>query len=109
MHKNYTIKKGDEFSFNVTFKNLNTPPDDVMFGLKQDYTNENYDYYISLKDATVLKISDYQYTIKIPASVTETLPFENYNFDLRFKVGETVKTPFYGRLTITPTVFDKEL
>ena len=108
MHKNYVVKKGDEFSFNVTFKNLNTEPDDIMFGLKEDYTNTSYGYLITLTEGTILKISDYKYTVKIPATVTEILPFENYNFDLRFKVGETVKTPFYGRLTITPTVFDKD-
>lgn len=108
MHKNYVVKKGDEFSFNVTFKNLNTAPDDIMFGLKEDYTNTSYDYLISLSEGTILKINNTKFTVKIPASVTEILPFENYNFDLRFKVGETVKTPFYGRLTITPTVFDKD-
>lgn len=108
MHKNYVVKKGDEFSFNVTFKNLNTEPDNIMFGLKEDYNNTSYDYLITLTEGTILKISDYKYTVKIPASITEILPFENYNFDLRFKVGETVKTPFYGRLTITPTVFDKD-
>ena len=108
MHKNYVVKKGDEFSFNVTFKNLNTTPDDIMFGLKEDYSNTSYDYLITLREGTILKISDYKYTVKIPAPITEILPFENYNFDLRFKVGESVKTPFYGRLTITPTVFDKD-
>lgn len=108
MHKNYTVKKGDEFSFNVTFKNLNTPPDDIMFGLKVDYANTAYDYLITLSEGSILKITDYKYTVKIPATVTETLPFENYNFDLRFKVGTTIKTPFYGRITITPTVFDKD-
>ena len=107
MHKNYIIKKGDEFSFNVTFKNLSRVPDDIMFGLKEDYENEHYDFMISLSEGTILKIEDYKYTIKIPAEVTAKLPFENYNFDLRFKVGETVKTPFYGRITITPTVFDE--
>lgn len=108
MHKNYTVKKGDEFSFNVTFKNLNIPPDDIMFGLKEDYTNDHYDFMISYSEGTILKIDDYKFSIKIPAEVTEKLPFENYNFDLRYVIGSSVKTPFYGRLTITPTVFDKD-
>lgn len=107
MHKNYVIKKGDEFTFNVTFKNLNTSPDNIMFGLKDDFNKPNYDFYISLQDGTIL-VNGNTYSIKIPASVTEALPFENYNFDLRFKVGETIKTPFYGRITLTPSVFDKD-
>lgn len=108
MHKNYVVKKGDEFTFNVTFKNLTTPPDDILFGLKEDYTNTDYDYLISLAEGTILTIDSNKFTVKIPAEVTEALPFENYNFDLRYKTGSTVKTPFYGRLTIVPTVFDKD-
>lgn len=108
MNKNYVVKKGDEFGFNVTFKNLDTPPDDILFGLKEDYNNTDYDFLITLSDGGVLKISDFMYSIKIPASKTEELPFENYNFELRFKIGETIKTPFYGRITITPSVFDKD-
>lgn len=107
MHKNYVVKKGDEFSFNVTFKNLSSAPDDILFGLKEDYENDHYDFLIT-KDNGILSLSEFSYTIKIPAEITRELPFENYNFDLRFKVGDTIKTPFYGRLTLTPTIFDKD-
>lgn len=107
MHKNYVVKKGDEFTFNVSFNNLSTPPDDILFGLKEDYENENYDFLTTLSNG-IIKISDYKYTIRIPASKTKELPFENYNFDLRYRIGETIKTPFYGRLTLVPTVFDKD-
>lgn len=106
LSKNYTIKKGDEWGFNVIFKSVQ--PDNILFGLKVDYSQENYDVLLTLEDGKILPNGSMQYSVVLNSDITKNLPFENYNFDLRYVSEGRVKTPFAGRITITPTVFDKD-
>lgn len=105
MTKNFIIKKGDEFSFTVTFKNLTKEPSIILFGLKHFINQEEYDYYLSIGNG-IEKISDYEYSVRLSGDDTDKLSYDNYCYDLRFKVNETVKTPLGGKLLINETVFN---
>lgn len=105
LHKNYTIKKGDEWGFNVTFKQLNIAPENILFGLKVDYNQENYDVIKTLKDGDIVPNGE-KFTVRLSPEDTEKLPYENYNYDLRYITDGRVRTPLGGRITITPTVFN---
>lgn len=106
MYKIFKVKKGDEFGFNVTFKNITKEPKDILFGLKVNVAQPNYDLILSLSEGQIRKIKDYQYSIVLDGKTTDRLGLKNYNFDLRFMIDESVKTPFSGKLILTETVFN---
>lgn len=105
MFKNFSIKKGDEFAFAVTFKNLTQEPSEIWFGVKQDLNQENYDLLLSLHDG-IEKISGYQYSVRISPERCNELVNENYTYDLRFKIDNTIKTPLSGKMVVSETVFN---
>ena len=107
LSKNYTINKGDEWGFNVTFKNLTIAPENILFGLKTDFNQEEYDVIKTLKDGDIVPNGNLKYTVRLAPEDTANLPYENYNYDLRYVTDGRVKTPLGGRITITPTVFNK--
>lgn len=105
MYKNFSIKKGDEFAFAITFKNLSQEPSEILFGLKRDYDQEEYDLLLSLGSG-IEKLSSNQYSIRISPEQCEELSEENYTYDLRFKIDNTIKTPLSGKIVISETVFN---
>lgn len=105
MFKNFKIKKGDEFAFAVTFKNLSEEPSDIKFGVKKDYRQEDYDLLLEI-GAGIEKLKDYQYSVRISPEQCDKLINENYTYDLRFKIDNTIKTPLSGKMVISDTVFN---
>ena len=105
MTKNFIIKKGDEFSFLVTFKNLTKEPSMILFGLKHIINQTDYDYLLSVGNG-IEKVGNYQYSVRLSGDDTDKLLLDNYCYDLRFKIDESVKTPLGGKLILNETVFN---
>lgn len=101
----FNIKQGDEFSFTVTFKNLQEDLTTFNMGVKKEYTDETLLVNKSLGNG-ISKISTGKYRIDFSPVETQALTPDFYVYDLRFTLGNMVFTPLYGYLNIQETVFD---
>jgi hypothetical protein len=101
----FNVKQGDEFSFTVTFKNLQEDLTTFTMGVKLDYTDTSMLIQKSLGNG-ITKISTGQYRVDFLPSETGALSPNFYVYDLRLSIGSTVFTPLYGYLNIQETVFE---
>lgn len=101
----FNVKQGDEFSFTVTFKNLQEDLTNFVMGVKLDYTDTSMLIQKSLGNG-ITKISTGKYRVDFLPSETGALSPNFYVYDLRLSVGSTVFTPLYGYLNIQETVFE---
>lgn len=101
----FDIKKGDKFSFTVTFKNLTVDLTTFSFGVKLNYSDANRLITKTLGSG-ITKISDGKYEIDLSSSDTDSLLPDLYVYDLRLTIEDIVYTPLYGYLNIQETVFD---
>ena len=100
----FSIKQGDEFSFTVTFANLQEDLTTFRMGVKKDYggsmlIEKSLGHGIS-------KVSTGKYRIDFTPSETEALSPDMYVYDLRMTIDTMVYTPLYGYLMIEETVFN---
>ena len=103
MIKNFNVKRGDQFSFTITFTNLTANPSTMNFGVKKDYESSLI-ISKSLNNG-ITKIGAGKYQIIVNPSET-MLDAGMYEFDLRFTIGSVVKTPLSGTINIMGTVFE---
>lgn len=103
MIKNFNVKRGDQFSFTITFTNLTTNLTTMDFGVKKSYDSS---LIISKSlDNGITKLDAGKYQIILNPSET-LLDAGMYEFDLRFTIGSVVKTPLSGTINIMETVFE---
>lgn len=100
----FNIKQGDQFSFTVTFKNLQEDLTTFNMGVKRDYNDETMLITKGLGNG-ITKISTGKYRIDFTPSETNSLNPDFYVYDLRLTLGSMVFTPLYGSLIIEETVF----
>lgn len=103
MIKNFNVKRGDQFSFTITFTNLTADLNTMDFGVKKDY-DSSLIITKSLNNG-ITKIGSGKYQIILNPSET-LLDAGMYEFDLRFTIGSVVKTPLSGTINIMETVFE---
>ena len=103
MIKNFNVKRGDQFSFTITFANLALDPTTMNFGVKKDY-DSSLIISKSLNNG-ITRIGAGKYQIIVNPSET-MLDAGMYEFDLRFTIGSVVKTPLSGTINIMETVFE---
>ena len=101
----FNVKQGDEFTFTVTFKNLQEDLTTFVMGVKKEYTDDTMLIQKSLGDG-ITKISTGKYRIDFSPTETGALTPDFYVYDLRMTIGSTVFTPLYGYLNIQETVFE---
>lgn len=101
----FNVKQGDEFSFTVTFKNLQEDLTTFRMGVKKEYTDNSMLIEKSLGNG-ISKISTGKYRVDFTPSETGALTPDFYVYDLRMTIGSTVFTPLYGYLNIQETVFE---
>lgn len=101
----FNVKQGDEFSFTVTFKNLQEDLTTFAMGVKKDYADSSMLIQKSLGDG-ITKISTGKYRVDFTPTETGALTPDFYVYDLRMTIGSTVFTPLYGYLNIQETVFE---
>ena len=101
----FDIKKGDKFSFTITFKNLTEDLTTLDFGVKMNYMDTTRLITKSLGNG-VTKIADGKYEVDLSSTETDSLSPNIYVYDLRLSIGDIVYTPLYGFLNIQETVFD---
>lgn len=101
----FNVKQGDEFSFTITFKNLQEDLTTFTMGVKEDYNDETMLVTKSLGNG-ITKIQTGKYRVDFTPVETQALPPTIYVYDLRMTVGSTVFTPLYGYLNIQETVFE---
>lgn len=100
----FAIKQGDQFSFTVTFTNLQEDLTTFELGVKKDYSG-NMIIEKSLGNG-ITKIDTGKYRIDFTPTETKALKPDYYIYDLRMTLGTTVYTPLYGYLMIQETVFE---
>lgn len=104
MLKVFQIKRGDQFSFIVYFKNLNQDLTTIRFGLKEDYDKPML-IDKSLGDG-IVKIDQQHYQVNFPVSDTADIEAGMYVFDLRYTIGDTPRTPVSGYVLFLDSVFN---
>ena len=100
----FNIKQGDQFSFTVTFKNLQEDLTTFSMGVKLEY-NGTMLITKSLGNG-ITKLSTGKYKIDFTPAETQTLTPDFYVYDLRFTLGTMVYTPLYGYLNVQESVFE---
>lgn len=101
----FNVKQGDQFSFTVTFKNLQEDLTTFVMGVKEDYNDETMLVTKSLGNG-ISKIETGKYRVDFTPEETQALSPNFYVYDLRLSIGTTVFTPLYGYLNIQETVFE---
>lgn len=101
----FNVKQGDQFSFTVTFKNLQEDLTTFTMGVKEDYNDEIMLVTKSLGNG-ITKIRTGKYRVDFTPAETQALTPNFYVYDLRMALGTTVFTPLYGYLNIQETVFE---
>ena len=105
MLRMFEVKQGDEFSFTITFKNLQQDLTALDMGVKKDYTNKHMLITKGLGNG-VEKISAGKYRVDFMPEETKALKPDLYVYDLRMRIGSIKYTPLYGYLNIEETVFE---
>lgn len=100
----FNIKQGDQFSFTVTFKNLQEDLTTFRMGVKLEY-DDTMLITKSLGNG-ITKISTGKYRVDFTPSETQSLSPNFYVYDLRFTLGTMVYTPLYGYLNVQESVFE---
>ena len=101
----FNVKRGDAFSFTVTFKNLTEDLTTFTLGVKLEYQDETMLVTKSIGNG-ITKIADGKYEIDFTPAETGALEPNFYVYDLRMTLGNIVFTPLYGYLNIQETVFE---
>lgn len=101
----FNVKRGDQFSFTITFTNLQEDFDTFVMGIKANYEDEQMLITKSLVDG-ITKIETGKYRVDFTPEDTEGLEPNQYVYDLRFTLEDTVFTPLSGYLNIEETVFE---
>ena len=100
----FNVKQGDQFSFTITFKNLQEDLTTFTMGVKEDYNSQML-LTKSLNNG-ITKVSTGKYRVDFTPAETELLTPNFYVYDLRMTLGTVVFTPLYGYLNIQETVFE---
>ena len=100
----FNVKQGDQFSFTITFTNLQEYLSTFRIGVKKDYGDKML---ITKGLGTgITKIGTGKYRVDFTPEETKSLNPDYYVYDLRMTLGSTVFTPLYGYLIIEETVFE---
>lgn len=100
----FNVKQGDQFSFTITFKNLQEDLTTFTMGVKEDYNSQML-ITKSLNNG-IVKIATGKYQVNFTPAETELLSPNFYVYDLRMTLGSVVFTPLYGYLNIQESVFE---
>lgn len=102
----FNVKQGDQFSFTITFTNLQEDLTTFTMGVKLDYNTPM----LITKGLGhgITKIETGKYRVDFTPAETKALTPNYYLYDLRMTLGSTVFTPLYGYLNIQETVFIPE-
>jgi len=101
----FNVKRGDQFSFTVTFKNLQEDLTTFKMGVKLNYTDEDLLIEKSLGNG-ITKLETGKYKVDFTPAETQSLNPNFYVYDLRLTISTMVFTPLYGYLNIEETVFE---
>ena len=100
----FNVKRGDQFSFTVTFTNLQEDLTTFVLGIKKDYEDAEMLITKSLGNG-ITKLQTGKYRVDFTPTETGQLEHDQYVYDLRFTLGNTVFTPLSGYINIEETVF----
>lgn len=100
----FNVKQGDQFSFTVTFKNLQEDLTTFTMGVKKDYNEETMLITKGLGSG-ITKVATGKYRVDFTPAETNSLTPDFYVYDLRLTLGSMVFTPLYGSLIIEESVF----
>lgn len=103
MLKVFQVKRGSQFSFIVTFKNLDQDVAFMDFGIKADYDKPML-IDKSLGDG-ITKIQTGQYKVDFSTSDITSLSAGMYVYDLRYTIGTTPNIPLSGYIVVSDSVF----
>lgn len=103
MLKVFQVKRGSQFSFIITFKNLNQDVASMDFGIKADYDKPML-IEKELGDG-ITKIQTGKYKVEFSTSDIISLDAGMYVFDLRYTIGSTPSIPLSGYIVVADSVF----
>ena len=101
----FNVKRGDQFSFTITFTNLQEDLTTFVLGVKENYSDTQMLITKSLGNG-ITKIGAGKYKVDFSPEDTAQLEPAIYVYDLRFTLDTVVFTPLSGNLNIEETVFN---
>lgn len=104
MIKIFNVKRGDRFSFTVTFTNLQGELNTLNLGIKREYDQTML--LTKSLGSGITKVGEGKYQIDFTSEETNALEPGMYHFDMRLSVGQYIYTPLYGYFNINETVFE---
>lgn len=106
VNQNFTLTRGDSLSFNITFEDAETAPDNIIFNVKDNINSATATITKSLSAGTITRTADegYVYNVYIPYTDTDDLKLLNYIYQIEVIFGADHDTVVEGKLVITPEV-----
>lgn len=101
--KHFMVEQGDDMSFTITFKNLNTSINSIELGAKRSLDQESYDVYL-YENQGITKLASNKYLINISPEITADLEPAWYFYQLKCRIGGIPRTPLKGKLIIQEAV-----
>ena len=103
--KHFMVVQGDDLSFTITFKNLNTSLTKIELGVKKSLEQESYDAYL-YENQGITKLASNKYLIDFSPEITADLEPAWYFYQLRCYIGGVPRTPLKGKLIVQDPVIN---
>lgn len=103
--KHWTILRGDNLSFTVTFKNLTTSISNIELGVKKSLDQETYDVYL-YENTGIYRLASNKYLITLSPEITDNLEPAWYFYQLKCKQGGIPSTVLDGKIIVKEPVIN---
>ena len=101
--KHFMTEQGEDLTFTITFKNLNTSISGVELVAKKSLAQETYDVYL-YENQGITKLASNKYLIDLSPEITADLEPAWYFYELWANIAGRPKVPLKGKIVIQEPV-----
>ena len=97
------IEQGEDLTFTITFKNLNTSISGIELVAKKSLAQETYDVYL-YENQGITRLASNKYLIDLSPEITADLEPAWYFYELWANIAGRPKVPLKGKIVIQEPV-----
>lgn len=101
--KHFMTEQGEDLTFTITFKNLNTSISGIELVAKKSLAQETYDVYL-YENQGITKLASNKYLIDLSPEITADLEPAWYFYELWANIAGRPKVPLKGKIVIQEPV-----
>lgn len=101
--KHFMIEQGEDLTFTITFKNLNTSISGIELVAKKSLAQETYDVYL-YENQGITRLASNKYLIDLSPEITADLEPAWYFYELWANIAGRPKVPLKGKIVIQEPV-----